>query len=504
MSAAPRHAHAPSQHRQQGDSTPWRHRHRARPLTLTSLACALLLAAATPAHGQLAEPRLRLSNALAQVPESPPEPRAGTARTAAACTDTPALRWDALTLDDALDQMLCRSPGLRQAMADVAEQRAGVDLGELASRPRWNATAEYSGSRNFNSFGSSGRSLSAAAGLSWVLLDFGQRSASLQAARLTLSAALASQDNALLEAVRDLVNRYGDAVVAQAALQAADDAETAARQTADAAQARYQAQVGSQIDRLQAQTALAQARLERVRAHSRWETARGQLALTLGADIDQPLQLSGWQAWALPADDSPDRSRLRAEARQQHPRLRSIQAQIDALRERLQAVQAEGRGSVSLSASAGGSRNWGAAGSGNIPTANAAVVASIPLFNAREHDAQRRQVLAQIDAREAEQLALQREVDSQLWQAQQALSTSAQRLLASEQLLVSATATHQVAQGRYRAGVGSLLDLLNAQSTLADAQRQRVEALVEQLQARTQLSLATGRLGPYGMLPRRP
>lgn len=480
--------------------------HRTRPVGLASAwGVALLLTALPHAHSQTPEPRLRLSTALAQAPAWPTEPDApahwahdaqrwepGTS----ACTERQPPRWERLTLDEALAHTLCQSPSLRQALADVAEQSAGVDIGEVASRPRWSANAEYSGARNFNSFGRSGRTLSASLGLSWVLFDFGQRSASLQAARQTLAAALAAQDNGLLDAVRELVRLYGEAVVAAAALEAGQEAEASAEQTAAAALARYQAQVGNQIDRLQAQTALAQATLERVRAQSTWETARGQLALALGGDIAQPLSLADWETWALQRSPAPDLQALRQEARAQHPRLRTTQAQIDALRARLQAVQAENKGSVSLSANGGTSRNWGAAGSGNIPTANAAVVASIPLFNGREADAQARQVMAQIASREAERAAVQRDVDSQLWQAHQAWRTSQQSLQASERLLESATATHRVAQGRYKAGVGSMQDLLSAQSTLADARRQRVIALMEQLTAQTQLSLAVGRTSP--------
>lgn len=484
-------------------------RHRTQPvLRASAWGVPLLLVALGQAHGQTPEPRLRLSAALAQAPVVQPEPETAThwAHEAhrwqpgtSTCTNRQPPRWDRLTLDDALAHTLCQSPSLRQALADVAEQSAGVDIGEIASRPRWSASAEYSGARNFNSFGSSGRTLSASLGLSWVLFDFGQRSASLQAARQTLAAALTAQDNTLLDAVRELVRLYGEGVVAAAALEASQEAEASAEQTSAAALARYQAQVGNQIDRLQAQTALAQATLERVRAQSAWETARGQLALALGGDIAQPLRLADWETWALQRLPAPDLQTLRQEARLQHPRLRSTQAQIDALRARLEAVQAEGKGSVSLSASGGGSRNWGAAGSGNIPTANAAVVASIPLFNGRESDAQARQVLAQIAAREAEREAVQRDIDNQLWQAHQAWRTSQQSLQASERLLESATATHRVAQGRYKAGVGSMQDLLSAQSILADARRQRVGALVEQLTAQTQLSLAVGRTSPLGL-----
>jgi outer membrane protein len=66
---------------------------------------------------------------------------------------------------------------------------------------------------------------------------------------------------------------------------------------------------------------------------------------------------------------------------------------------------------------------------------------------------------------------------------------------ASERLLTAASSTHEVAQGRYKAGVGSMVDLLTAQAALADARRQRVAALVDRITAQTQLSLAAGRLG---------
>lgn len=456
-------------------------------------------------QAQVGDPHLRLSTLLAQPPVVGADEAAPSRHWAHEaerwqpgnrdCAATVEPLWERLTLGDALARTLCKSPALRQALADVAEQAAGVELGEVALRPSWNASVDYSASRNFNSTGNSGRTLGASLGLSWALFDFGQRSASLREARLTLSAAMASQGNALLESVRELLRLYGEAVVATASLEAATEAEATASRTSAAAQARYDAQVGNQIDRLQAQTALAQATLERVRAQSTWENARGNLALALGADIEQPLRLAEWEVWGRPGPETPDLAALRSEARAQHPRLRAAQAQVDAFQARLEAIQAQGKGSLSVSANGGTSRNWGAAGNGTIPTANAAIVANIPLFNGRESSAQQAQVIAQKSAREAELETARREVDSQLWQAHQALLTSRQSLLASERLLVSADNTYKVAQGRYRAGVGSILELLNAQSALADARRQRVSAQVDQLTARTQLGLASGRAG---------
>lgn len=408
--------------------------------------------------------------------------------------------WAALSMDEALAISLCKSPALRQALASVAEQSAGVALAENAKRPTWSASLGANGARNFIAGATNTRSVDANVNMGWVLFDFGRSDAQLTEARQTLAAALSSQGNTLLDAVRDVVALYGDAVVADAALKAATEAERTAELTTAAAQARYDAQVGTQLDRLQSQTALAQATLARVRAAGAWDIARGKLALALGADIAQPLQTTLWEPWGVaPSEEAGGIDALRAEAHAHHPKLRSARAQISALQARLASVQASGRGSVSLAANVGQASNWGANGTtttvSNVPSTSLGVTASFPLFNGMETDAQLAQVGAQMAAKEAELEALQREVAAALWQAHRALITSAQSVQASERLLAAATGTFEVAQGRYKAGVGSLVDLLSAQSALADGRRQQVAALVEKLTARTALTLATGRMG---------
>lgn len=407
--------------------------------------------------------------------------------------------WDQLGLSEALALSLCKSPALRQALATVAEQSASVTLAEIAKRPSWNASLGASGARNFITGATNTRSLDASLNLSWVLFDFGRADAELNQARQTLAAALSTQNNALLDSVRDLLQLYGEAVVADAALGAASEAEATARLTADAAQARYDAQVGTQIDRLQALTALAQANLAKVRADSDWENARAKLALALGGDVAQPLRLAQWEPWSRPMDSQPDLLALRAEASAQHPRLRAVRAEIQALQAQLTSVKAAGRGRVNLSANGGLASNWGSNGTTttvrSVPSTGLAVTATIPLFNAKESNAQQAQVMAQASAKEAALDALQREIDTQLWQAHRAVITSAKSVEASERLLSTAMRTYEVAQGRYKAGVGALVDVLTAQSALADGRRQRVAALVDRLTATTQLALATGRTG---------
>ena len=76
------------------------------------------------------------------------------------------------------------------------------------------------------------------------------------------------------------------------------------------------------------------------------------------------------------------------------------------------------------------------------------------------------------------------------------LKTAAQRVKTARDLLASATQSQEVAAGRYRAGVGSILDLLVAQSAYANALAQEAQARSDWFVALATLAHDTGPLRP--------
>jgi outer membrane protein TolC len=78
------------------------------------------------------------------------------------------------------------------------------------------------------------------------------------------------------------------------------------------------------------------------------------------------------------------------------------------------------------------------------------------------------------------------------------MQTATQRVSTSAELLLSATQSEEVARGRYAEGVGSILDLLTAQSALADARAQAVLSRWTWYTALAQLSRDAGVLGSRG------
>ncbi|MHB8839182.1 MAG: TolC family protein, partial [Gemmatimonadaceae bacterium] len=87
---------------------------------------------------------------------------------------------------------------------------------------------------------------------------------------------------------------------------------------------------------------------------------------------------------------------------------------------------------------------------------------------------------------------------AQVWTSYWMLQTATQRVATARDLLTSATRSEEVARGRYAEGVGSILDLLTAQSALADARAQAIQSRWTWYAALAQLARDAGVLGTRG------
>ncbi|MDR2112696.1 MAG: TolC family protein, partial [Candidatus Accumulibacter sp.] len=86
------------------------------------------------------------------------------------------------------------------------------------------------------------------------------------------------------------------------------------------------------------------------------------------------------------------------------------------------------------------------------------------------------------------------QVALEVWTNYQDLVTATQSIRTAADLLASAEQSERVALGRYKAGVGTILDVLNAQSALASARVQRIQAALDWSVSRAALAKAVGTL----------
>jgi outer membrane protein TolC len=122
----------------------------------------------------------------------------------------------------------------------------------------------------------------------------------------------------------------------------------------------------------------------------------------------------------------------------------------------------------------------------------------IPLFAGFSRIYDQRQAVALSDAAAARADALGQQVVFEVFSSYHALQTAARRVRTAEDLIASAEESSEVARGRYTAGVGSVLDLLSAQTALADARAQQVLARLEWNTSLAELAHDTGVLDARG------
>lgn len=414
-----------------------------------------------------------------------PSPRLSARVDDAPCMN--ALPASALGAIEAVDLALCNHPQTREVWAAARAQAALVGVAEAAWLPRVDGTASATRLQYDN--GSYNRT-TAALTLSWLLYDFGQRSANVENARQLLNAAAATQDATVQALFLAALQAYYSAQATQAAVVSANEAERSARESFLAAESRYKVGVGTPADRLQAQTALSQATLNRIRAEGDARNALGSLANALGFDAQQRIVLADMPA--MPADVAFQKEidALIGEAQVRRPDLRAAEAQLKAAEASVDLARAQGRPTISLGAAPSWQNSAGVVTQGG----SVGLSVNVPIFTGFDTTYRVRSASAQAEVKAAQRDRIRSQIALDVWRAYQSLTTATQSLKTTADLVASAEQSERVALGRYKAGVGTVLDLLSAQSALASARLQRIQAQLDWNVYRATLAQAMGAL----------
>ncbi|WCM21931.1 TolC family protein [Paraburkholderia bryophila] len=470
-----------------------------------------MLLTAQPASAQL----LDLYQMRKLVSETPVTPMLKNASCVAEVLDRP------IELEDAILQAVCANPRVRQAWANARAQAATVGIGEAAYLPTLNATGGYQRDSLRTTYDGSAYGIGdidnsqnssskyGMLNLSWVLFDFGKRSAGLRQAQQLLIAANASQNDVLQTVLFNAAQSYYAVRDAQASADAAQQSENIAKESLAEARAKHDAGAGTLSDQLQAQTIYRRAVLDRVSAEGDARTAMGTLAAAMGLDANTPVRIAASEPTANGAEFAQGVDQLIDEAKARQPRLVAARAQLEAARTNVDAVRAQDRPTISLMGSLTQNnpsyqQQPLSLSSPPLSTSRGGTIGiqvTVPLFEGFASGYRVAQAQAQSDAQEADVQDAELQVSLDVWKSYQSLQTDTANLGNSKDLLADAQRSLDIARGRYKAGVGTFTELLNAQMALTDAQKQRVLAVSKWRRARLRLAASLGDLGLWAENP---
>jgi len=398
-----------------------------------------------------------------------------------------------INLAEVADASLCNNPQTSEIWASARVQAAQLGIAKSAYLP--SLTANIASGLSVSNPESSSRSnpilnLSGSVAASYLLYDFGNRNANLENARQLLLSASASQSSTVQTVLLSATVAYYQVQANIAALEAAIQAERASEESFKAADARYKAGVSTPADKLQAQTAFAQLTLTRITSEGNLQIAYGNLVNVMGLPANQKVTLST-AAGNAPSTILEDVNTLIEQAGTRRPDLMASEAQLKAAQANIDASKAATKPTISISTS-NSLQDGSQLSSSNNSTLG--VTVSIPLFGGYAPTYRIRAAEATADLRAAQRDRLKLQISLDVWSAYQSLRTALESVTATEILVSSAEQSYRVALGRYKAGVGNIIDTLNAQSALASARQQKIQATLNANITRATLAQAMGAL----------
>jgi outer membrane protein len=399
------------------------------------------------------------------------------------------------TLAEAIDIALRNSPLTRQSWVQA---RAAADV-YGSSQGRWYPTivAGVAVNRSLalsspnrpagerTQYGPSGS-------LTYTVLDFGGRTGSIDVAQQTAIAADLTH-NATVQNTILLVETAAFTYLSTRAQKSSLELATAAL---DAANERHHVGLATIADVLQARTARSQAELQLQTLEGILQVTKGSLAVAMGLPANT--------AYDVPAVTLSDSVHFITEsvdslinvAVRNRPELASARAQAEAAHSQIKVARSGYLPSLAFAGTGANNASNVSNFSGNTYSLNLGL--AVPVFSGFSNHYDVAAASEQFQAAQARTELTRQQIIQQVFTAYYSLRTATDRVRTSRELLASAIQSEEVARGRYKEGVGSIVDLLVAQSALASARSQDIDSRWQWRGALAQLAHDVGVLNARG------
>lgn len=321
------------------------------------------------------------------------------------------------------------------------------------------------------------------------LLTFGRSSASIKGASYQVNAASAAVKTVEAQLTLRVTEAYADVLSAQAMEEVARQAVERVKVVLKTAKARYEAGVSPRFDVLRAEAELAAAEEQLLAAQNGVALAKAALNQLLGRPTNAPIDLLPLPE---PPDINPEAVRSEPFIRQamaNRPELKSSQWQVKAAEEFLNLARADKNPIVLMTGSYVRQTSTGFAKDYQW---SVNLVVQFPIFDSgrRESVVQEREAI--LEQALAQHENLERQIALEVEQAVLNFQVALQRLKTARAALTSAEEAFRLAQVRYEGGVGTLVEVWDAQVALTRARANEVQALYDAHKAFARLVYATG------------
>lgn len=401
-----------------------------------------------------------------------------------------------VSLIDLIKIGICNNPELRVNYMSLKGSEANLG----AAKSEYFPSIDLSGNigknsqklQGYNSFENSPYGVNV--GLSLLLYDFGGRTARVDSFKSYLAEAGFNYNSALQDLILSINTAYFKLLGAKEDLKSAKANEAMYKKSYDEASRKYEVGMAALNDKLQTQTSYEQSKLKVIEMENAVKQYEGDLATILNLPPQTSFKLSvpptDRDLTALGKQDTLDK--MIEIASRERDEVKAQEMLVNAANSSLQELRASRYGSFNLSAQSGYNNNWKPERSYERDN-SISINYSIPLFSGFETSYK---ISAAKYQREQERYALDKiknDIKNEVWGAYHDYQTSIKSYEVSKEVLKSAEENERVAFTSYEIGKTDIINLLTAESQLADARDSLVNAFYTVLINKATLYRAIGR-----------
>jgi outer membrane protein len=328
-----------------------------------------------------------------------------------------------------------------------------------------------------------------------LLTDFGQSTEAWRAARLAAQSSTLDARAARLAARLDVRLAFFAARARRDLVDVAREDVGNQRRHLEQVQGLIDVQMRPAIDLVQARASLGAAELRRISAENDYALARAELGQAMGGAPEGDYDLASDELPPVDGEEAP-LDQLTAEARAARLDLAGGQRLVESQEHALSAARASYGPALHLSLAttdAGPAFDPGPFAETNLRwNYSAALVLSWPILEGGRTVARVREQQASLEEARARRALIDLGLRVEIERSRRSVASAKAAIAVSETTLENARERLRLAEGRYQAGVGTALDVSDAQLGYVAAAAQRVQAHYDLASARAQLLHALG------------
>ena len=331
-------------------------------------------------------------------------------------------------------------------------------------------------------------------GLSLLLYDFGGRSARIDSFKYYLANAGFLYNRALQNLILSIHTAYFRLLGAKEDLKSAKTNEAMYKKSYDEASRKYEVGLVALNDKLQTQTSYEQSKLKVLEMENAVRQYSGNLAIILNLPPQTSFKLKqppkDRDLTALNKKDTLDK--MIEAAAKERDEVRAQEMVVNATNANLRELKASRYGSFSLSAESGYNNSWHSERSYNRDN-SIGINYRLPLFTGFDTSYKIKAAKYQREQERYNLETLKNQIKNEVWSAYHDYQTALKSYDVSKKVLKSAEENERVAFKSYEVGSENIINLLTAESQLAEARDALINAFYTVLINKANLYRSIGR-----------